>query len=241
MITFEDVLQLAEEGNIDAMVVAIQELVWNTEFAIDSEPELRSKVIEYLDTALNAGNVEAMNQLGAMYHEGKVVEQDLYKSFLCYEMAAENGHISGTCNLGFCYFYGDGVEKNYEKAYMAFSKAALVQDVPDAVIRLGDMYLNGYYVKKDEKAAVDLYFRMKRKTEKNLGDFGNLQAYSDVMRRIGDLYFEGRGVEKDVAKAIKCYADALHCYELRERQNDFYASEGLKRTKEKLKRAMEEI
>ena len=241
MITFEDVLQLAEEGNIDAMVVAIQELVWNTEFAIDSEPEIREKVIEYLDTALNAGNVEAMNQLGAMYHEGKVVEQDRYKSFLCYEMAAENGHMSGTCNLGFCYFYGDGVEKNYEKAYMAFSKAAMVGKIRDALIRIGDMYLNGYYVKKDVNAAVTLYFKVKRKTEKDLGDFGNLQAYSDVMRRIGDLYYEGLGVEKDVAQAIKCYADALHCYELRGKQNDFYATEGLKKTKERLKRALGEI
>ncbi len=124
---FADVIRLAEEGNTDAMVAAVQEFVWNEHIAFDDKDMVREKTVEYLNTAILSGNVNAMNQLGAMYAEGRIVEKDPSQAFMLYKMASEKGDIIATSNLGFCYFYGNGTEQSYEEAYKVFTKAYIFE------------------------------------------------------------------------------------------------------------------
>ena len=239
MITFEDIIKLADNGNINAMVAAIQEFVWNSEYD-ENEPEIRKRIEEYLIQAITAGNVTAMNQLGAMYGEGRLVEYDLKESYKWYKMASDRGDALATSNLGFCYMYGKGTEQNYEKAYIAFSKAALL-GIGDAIIRVGDMYLFGNYVDKDPRTAYSLYLRAERLAKNDLNDWGMQQVYSDVMRRLGDCYYYGEVVPKSLTKAIECYSTALEYYEIRESKGDSYSSEGYRKTKEKLIKTVHEM
>jgi hypothetical protein len=185
-----------------------------------------------------SGDTEAMNQLGAMYAEGREVERDPEQAFQYYKMAADLGHPLASSNLGFCYLYGTGTEKNAEEAYKAFAKAAFF-DIGDAIVRLGDMYNSGTYVSGDTKTAYRLYMKAFHLSKDKLDDWGMQQVYSDVCVRIGELYLHGIEVETDIAEAISWFSNALTVYKIRERKKDFYCQSGLERTKEDLREAME--
>ena len=237
---FEYIINLAEEGNTDAMVQAIQEFVWNEHLDIKMTPEIRDKVVEYLDRAIKEGNVSAMNQLGAMFAEGRMVERDPQMAFAFYEMASEAGDALATSNLGFCYYYGNGTEKNYEQAFKAFSKAASL-NVMDAYIKLADMYFYGEYVKQDRETAFKMYIKAKNNAKSFLQDWGAIQVYSDACSRIGDCYAQGQGVEKDIVEASLYYGQAVYYYALREKKNDSYSHKSFIRTIEKYKKVLEEL
>ena len=238
MITFQDIIDLAEEGNTDAMVAAIQKFVWESDN--EDNPVVKEKVREYLTKAIFSGNVEAMNQLGAMFAEGRMVEADPEEAFKCYKMASEHGDALASSNLGFCYMYGNGTEKNLEEAFKAFSKAALL-GIGDAIIRVGDMYMFGNYVSKDPKTAYVMYSKAYKMASQDLNDWGNQQIFSDVTRRLGDCYYYGNAVERNLAKAISFYSTALEYYEIRARKKDSYYHSGMKKTKEMLQKAFSDL
>ena len=238
--TFEEVIKLAEAGDVDAMVLAVQEFVWNEHEFFDmtdlENQKIKEKTVQYLNTAILNGNVAAMNQLGAMYAEGRLVERSPEQAFLFYKMAADHGDAIATSNLGFCYLYGNGTEKNPEEAYKTFSKVALM-GMDEALVRLGDMFRNGTYVTKDLNMAYELYHKACKSSRRDLDDWNMQQVYSDSCTRIGDFYLSGEVVDRDVAEAIKWYASALKYYKIRESRGDAYCAHGLERTKEKLREA----
>lgn len=238
--TFEEIIGLAEAGNTDAMVAAIQEFVWNEHINIEDCDAVRDKTVEYLNAAIMAGNVDAMNQLAAMYAEGRIVEKDPAQAFRFYKLAAENGHALATSNLGFCYLYGNGTDVDYEEAFKAFSKAALL-DIGDAIVQLGDMYMYGWFVEKDPGTAYKYYVKARQLAVRDLSDWGMQQVYSDSVYRIGNCFFEGTGVEQDIMFAIKCYGDALYYFDLREKRGDSYSSKGYQRTLYRLTEAIGRI
>ena len=143
-----------------------------------------------------------------------------------------------TSNLGFCYLYGNGTKQDYESAFSAFSKAAVL-GIGDAIVRLGDMYRDGLYVAQDEKAAFDMYRRARDMAARDLDDWGMQQVYSDAHTRLGDCYLNGIGTDVDKPWAIRSYGLAMCYYMMREERGDAYCSEGLKRTKEMLLKALE--
>ena len=234
---FEEIIDLAEAGNTDAMVAAIQEFVWSEHISIEIDENIMEKIAEYLDRAIQAGNIDAVNQLAAMYAEGRIVDKNPKQAFILYKKASEKGHVLATCNLGFCYMYGNGTEQNYEEAFKAFSKAASLDD-GDAIVRLGDMYMNGWYVSKDLSMAFCCYEKARRLAIRNLKDLGMQQVYSDTVYRLGNCYFEGIGVEKDVYMAIKYYGDALYYFNLREKKGDSYSAKGYQQTLNRLTEAL---
>ncbi len=238
---FEEIIRLADSGDTDAMVKAIQEFVWNEHVPVEDTPEMREKLVEYMNKAINAGNTDAMNQLGAMYAEGRGVIEDPEKAFLFYKMASDCGHNLATSNLGFCYLYGNGTEQDYEEAYKAFSKASMF-GIGDAVVRLGDMYLNGFYVNKDECAAYELYLKAADMALRDLNDWGNQQIYSDALTRLGYCSYNGIVTGKtDIAEALKFYADAFYYYDIREKKGDAYSAHGYEESKKMLKKIVGEL
>lgn len=228
-IYLERIINLAEAGDIDAMVVAIEEFVWNEHYDVQMTPEVRDKVVEYLEKAIKAGNVRAMNHLGAMFAEGRLVEKDPEQAFVFYKMASEAGDTLATCNLGFCYYYGIGTEVDMKNAFLTFSKAATL-GYGDAIVRLGDMYMKGDYVQQDKLCAFDLYMKAKRESEMHLDDWAMMQVYSDACKRLGACYYNGNGTNVDVSKAVKYYGEAVYYYAIREQLGDAYSHKSYKET-----------
>lgn len=229
-VSFDKIIELADQGNIDAMVVAIQQFVWNEGAYIADDPKIAAKVVEYLTRALEAGNVEAMNQLAAMYQEGRIVEPDLKRAFLCYKMASEAGDALATSNLGFMYYYGKGTRKNYNKAFQCFVKASS-WDIGDSIIKLGDMYREGQVASQDIKTAIMLYEKAYRLAARDLDDWGMQQVFSDTCLRLGEVFYNGEGVEQDLIKAARYYSHAWYYYVVRENKGDSYSEEGYKKSK----------
>ena len=230
---FDDIVRLADVGDIDAMVVAIQEYVWNEHIYVETIPEITEKIMGYLKTAVKAGNTEAMNQVGAMFAEGRLVDEDKKQAYEFYKMASDRGHALATSNLGFCYLYGIGTDVNEQEAYMAFSKATAL-GIGDAEVRLGDMFRMGIYVNEDKKNAFEMYRNAARKASVDLSDWGNMQVYSDASRRLGDCYYYGEGTEADRTEAVRWYGDALYYYMRREEMGDTYSGDGLEKTTSQL-------
>lgn len=58
-----------------------------------------------------------MNDLGALYYMGDLVEQDYAKAAELYEMAADAGCFQSIINLGYIYEYGRTGKPDHTKAY----------------------------------------------------------------------------------------------------------------------------
>ncbi len=231
---FESLIKCADAGNIEAMVIAIQEYVWNEHMYVEESHENTKKILGYLKIAIEAGNTDAMNQMGAMYAEGRFVDEDKKKAYEFYKMAADKGHALAITNLGFCYLYGLGIDINEREAYMAFSKAAAL-GMGEALVRLGDMFYQGIYVSEDKKNAFEMYKSAAAMASKDLEEWVNMQIYSDASRRLGDCFYYGEGAEVDKTEAVHWYGNALYYYMKRNEKGDAYCYEGLEKTVEQLK------
>ena len=157
--------------------------------------EWYKKRFDALKTFAEAGDADAMNEIGYMYQMGRGVEQDYAKAFEWYEKAVGEGNSDAMANMGFLYHYGNGVEQDYAKAFECYEKAA-DKGVPVAMNQIGIMYGNGEGVEQDYAKAAEWYEKAA-----NAGD-------EIGMRNIALMYQMGRGVEQDYAKAIEWYEKA---------------------------------
>ena len=195
------------------------------------------KAAELYEKAANQGNIYAQYELGKMYEEGRGVEKNEKKAIKLYEKAANQGNTGAHIQLGQMYEEGRGAEKNEKKAIEKYVslinkgrsskryKESLerlkkmlqkeseeedwIQILTDAYaqIQLGQMYLEGRGVKKDEKKAAQLYEKAAN------------QANKEAQFQLAQIYEKGRGVDKDENKAAQLYEkaanqgnrDALYC------------------------------
>ncbi len=74
------------------------------------------------------GDARAMNDLGAMYQNGKGVARNYRKAMRWYRKAARKGNVTALTNIGYLYDNGLGVKKNPEKAVEYYRKAAFKGD-----------------------------------------------------------------------------------------------------------------
>jgi eukaryotic-like serine/threonine-protein kinase len=103
--------------------------------------------------AAEQGNAVGQNNLGALYDDGKGVEENNVEAAMWYRKAAEQGYDLGQINLGMMYYQGEGVARDYAEAVMWFRKAA-EQGNANAQFSLGYMYYMGEGVEEnDEEAA----------------------------------------------------------------------------------------
>lgn len=84
---------------------------------------------------------------------------------------------------------------DYAAAFSAFAEAARKND-PLALNVLGIMYAEGRSVERNEKLAVDLFFKAQA--------LGSLEASANL----GRMYADGRGVRKDDGEALRHFRDA---------------------------------
>ena len=106
------------------------------------------------------GDTDFLVALATVYYQ----EQMFDFAVKYYELAADRGNLTALSHLGLIWYYGRCGEQDYEKAFSCFNKAMEMGDLT-AGYKLADMYLNGYYVKKNEdtyrKIIEDLYLKVR--------------------------------------------------------------------------------
>lgn len=53
------------------------------------------------------------------------------------------------------YYYGKGIEKDYNEAFKLFSRGSLEGETT-SIIKLSDMYKNGYYVEQNYGTSINI-------------------------------------------------------------------------------------
>jgi len=145
-----------------------------------------------------AGDGQAMNNLGVLYDLGQGVEPDLGRALHWFAESAKTGHPSGMSNYGRMLEQGRGIEPNPEEAARWFDLAAR-QGQPEAQYNLGMLYELGRGVKKDDKAAAAWYSRAAS------------QQQTEALFRLGHFYRTGQGVAKNPSRAVLLlYAAAMN-------------------------------
>ncbi|MDO4291086.1 MAG: tetratricopeptide repeat protein [Eggerthellaceae bacterium] len=124
-----------------------------------SHPEVAEMLVLGYKVGISNDNAACMNDLGALYYMGDIVEQDYHKAAELYEMAADAGCYQSVVNLGYIYEYGRIGKPDYNKAYQWYSLAAVLSPSYEATYKLGDMFSRGKAVPHDMKKAYRLYER----------------------------------------------------------------------------------
>lgn len=193
----------------------------------------------YLDEIEN-GNADAMCDLGALYYNGRGVEQSYEKAVEYYTMSAELGCEQAAENLGYCYYYGRSVDIDYKKAYHYFIKGAL-KGRPVSLCKIGDMYAKGYYVDKDEREAFMLYRQCYMITEQSDSASG---CFADVCIRLADAFFYGTGTDVNYHLALKLAQRAEQEFYVNLSDGDTFSLGGLTRAvglQEKIRAKLNDI
>lgn len=165
---------------------------------------LISLVRQLYELEIAEGNDDAMNDLGACYYDGsRGFPQSFGKAVHYYELAVEHGSRQAQENLGYCYYYGRDMQPDYEKAFHYFALGAFDGHLI-SLYKIGDMYLNGYYVKKNEVEAFAIYMHcfetMKEEAEPFVG--------GPIFLRLGKMFLRGLGTEQNLKNALICYQKA---------------------------------
>lgn len=162
------------------------------------------------EDAISDGNTDAMNDLGALYYNGRGCNQDFTKAVYYYDMAAKLGNRQAQENLGYCYYYGRSVDVDYEKAFHYFALGAFDGHLV-SLYKIGDMYLNGYYVEKNPTEAFHIYERCLE----TMTDEAALTVAGPVFLRLGNAFLYGNGTDENAKSALVCFQKAeLYLYDM---------------------------
>lgn len=127
-------------------------------------------------------------------------EQSFAKAIRLYKMSAEHGNRHAYECLGYCYYYGRDMKPDYEKAFQCFAFGAFAGQL-ESLYKIGDMYLRGQYVSKDEHEAFIIYNRCLQMMTND--DRGYIAG--PVHLRLGDMYLEGLDADADPENALFHY------------------------------------
>ncbi len=186
---FQEIDRYIYEENWDKV------MYWAETHHDTTEQAVADKVMECYRLCIKQGMPAAYLNLGTFYYNGVFVRQDFKKAFELYKVAADAGEIRAICNCAYCFYYGRHQKVDYGEAFRYFNIGALLTDDVNCLYKLGDMYLNGYYVEKNEKYAFMLYNRANDLCETQPG--AAEQVLADVQFRLGKCSLRGIGTEKD--------------------------------------------
>lgn len=167
-------------------------------------------VVSLYENAIADGNIYAMNDLGALYYDGRGCNQDFAKAVYYYDMAAKLGNRQAQENLGYCYYYGRNIPIDYEKAFHYFALGAFDGHLI-SLYKIGDMYMNGYYVEKNQTEAFHIYERCLE----TMTDEAALTVAGPVFLRLGNAFLYGNGTDENAKSALVCFQKAeLYLYDM---------------------------
>lgn len=205
--------------DLDDTEYDLADALMNCDKPKDYEREMIDFIIELYQSAVKDGNDNAMNDLGAMYYDGKRgCEQSFEKAVFYYEMAAQRGNLIAHENLGYCWYYGRTGKKDYEKAYRCFAYCALSGSLV-SLYKIGDMYLNGYYLPQSDYRAFHMYLRCQTLMNEDQAPI----AAGPLYLRLGKMYLYGIGTEMDAKRALVCFQKAeSYLYDMVESGDHMY-------------------
>ena len=160
-------------------------------------------IVGLYENAIADGNIYAMNDLGALYYNGRGCEQNFEKAVYYYEKAAKHGNRQAQQNLGYCYYYGRNIPVDYKKAFHYFALGAFDGHLI-SLYKIGDMYQNGYYVEKNPVQA----FRIYEHCLATMTDEAAPVVAGPVFLRVGNAFLHGIGTEPNAKNALVCFQKA---------------------------------
>lgn len=170
----------------------------------------KNEALTYCRRAVNAGDVEAIVDLGLAYENGWAVDKETKKATELYQRALTQGCKSAEIRLeelkpeiqyqrGVAYLEGILTQRNFLRAREWLEKAA-EQGHVEAASRLAELLQYGLGGKVDIKRAIALY------EQADAG--GSASAAVDL----GFIYFQGRKANEDFAKARSYYERACAAF-----------------------------
>lgn len=145
-----------------------------------------------------AGDGQAMNNLGVLYDQAQGVEPDAGRALHWFALSAKAGHPSGMSNYGRMLEQGRGIAADPQEAARWFDLAAR-KGQPEAQYNLGLLYEQGRGVAQSDQAAAAWYSR------------AAAQQQTEALARLGHLYRTGRGVTRNAGRAtLLLYAAAMN-------------------------------
>ena len=101
------------------------------------------------------------------------------------------------CDCGYCFYYGRHQAVDYAEAYRWFSIGALLYNDANCLYKMGDFYLDGYAVEKNEIYA----FKMYERALERCGEWDDNSAMPDAQFRVGKCLLHGIGTAKNIEKS----------------------------------------
>ena len=117
-----------------------------------------TEALPILEQATNLGNAEAMCTLGELYAEGKVVANDVQKSYEYYSQAAQKEHPQAQYQLGMCFLGGKGVSTDTQQ----WIEKAAQNGYPEAIKVLKRMGIEVTPIRNPETIASEETFENTR-------------------------------------------------------------------------------
>ena len=184
----------------------LAELLFSDDATVD-----KKEALAFCRRAVNAGDVEAIVDLGLAYEKGWGVEKDTKKASELYQKAQAQGCKTAEIRLeelkpevqyqrGVACMEGTTRHRDFALARAWFEKAS-EQGHVDATCRLAELLQNGLGGNVDIKRSISLY------EQADAG--GSASAAVDL----GFIYFQGRKAEKDYDKARAYYERACAGFE----------------------------
>jgi len=144
-----------------------------------------------------AGDAEAMNNIGVLYNKGLGVDADAKTAAGWYRRAAELGFVNAQFNLANLLYTGNGVARDLKQSAAWYHEAA-VRGHLGAQYFLGLMYADGEGVAADKIEALKWIVKS--------ADGGNAVAQYEV----GHMLIAGDGLQPDPAKGADYALKAAH-------------------------------
>lgn len=210
---------LDEDGRVSDAPLVIANTLMDLDRPLKFPEYLIGFIEDMYQLEIAEGSDDAMNDLGAQYYDGnRGFEQSFDKAVMYYRMAAAKGNRPAQENLGYCYYYGRDGEPDYEKAFHCFALGAFDGHLV-SLYKIGDMYLNGLYVPKNEKEAFCIYAHcMDTMTQQAEG-----RVAGPVLLRLGGMFLDGVGTDEDAKSALICFQKAeSYLYDMVRNGNDMY-------------------
>ena len=230
---FIDLLEeLASKGNEEAMLDLIHHYLFD-EYISKSKAQQIKKFLIFL---AEKQNTQAMLLLAGQYYVGTNIFNQNYKEAVkLYKKAGDQLDQTGHCYLGYCYLYGRGIPKDLEQAYICFSNSAYKGN-PNAMYKLGDMYLNGLFVKKNQDTAFFWFNEAWLKV-----DDQDLYEKSSIAYRLGKCLIYGFGVEENLIEALGLLQFAEYSLIQLLEKNEPFVEETLKNVKFEIEEVRKKI
>jgi TPR repeat protein len=167
------------------------------------------EMIRWLRKLTEAGDTDAMIQLGSIYIHGYNVDTNIDEGIKLFEKAGACGNLSAYSTLAHLYETGDGVTKDYYQAISLYEKAANKDDT-SAELDLAKLYRDNEAV-KDLEQSFQWYLKVAQKTSNTnygmLGMPGNFEI-EDALIPVAKAYDKGSGVAENKDEAIKWFTKA---------------------------------